>query len=68
MSAIGLLAQTCPHNGGDLGRPLAPDLALAFAMALHPRLGLAAPAAALGGDLVRHVLEGHCGGALRVCL
>ena len=61
MSAIGLLAQTCPHNGGDLGRPLAPDLALAFAMALHPRLGRAAAAAALGDDLARHVARDLCG-------
>ena len=37
-------------------------------MALHPRLGRAAPAAALGGDLVQHLLEGLCGGETRVSL
>ena len=49
-------------------RPLDPDLALACAMALHPRLGRASQLAALGGDLMLHLLEDYRCGVPRVWL
>ena len=49
-------------------RPIDPELALALATALHPRLGRAAQLATLGADLLRHVLQDCCCGAPRICL
>ena len=49
-------------------RPLDSDLALACAMALHPRLGRASHLAALGSDLMLQLLEGYCCGVPRVWL